>query len=102
MGMFQMKIMEQLLAFCAIHHAANLVIFADDDQANDLGIYRDFLPYKNPSVVSRGERTEIIISADPKTFDAWREFMEDITIKFRQTLWKGQKTNPAIQHYLRS
>ena len=102
MGVFQMKIMEQLLAFCVTHHAANLVIFADDDQANELGIYRDFLSHQNPTVVPKGERSEMIIPADPKTFDAWLEFMEDMTVKFRQTLWKGQKTNPAIQHYLRT
>jgi hypothetical protein len=78
-----------------------LGIFADDDQANKLEIYRDFLSHKNPTVVSRSEKTEMTIPADPQTFDAWLGFMEDTTIKFRQTLWKGQKTNPAIQHYLR-
>ncbi len=101
-GVFQMKIMEQLLAFCVTYHAANLVIFADDDQANELGIYRDFLSHRNQALASKSEKAEIIITAGSETFDAWLEFMEDITIKFRQTLWKGQKTNPAIQHYLKT
>ncbi|MGV8948238.1 MAG: hypothetical protein ACOH2E_02570 [Candidatus Paracaedibacter sp.] len=101
MGGFQMKIMEQLLAFCATRHAANLVIFADDDQASELGIYRDFLSHINPTVVSKGEGSEMTIPADQKTFDVWLEFMEVVTIKFRQTLWRDQKTNPAIQHYLK-
>lgn len=102
MGVFQMKIMEQLLAFCATHHAANLVIFADDDHTNKLGIYRGFLAHKNPTITPKNEKTEITIPADQKTFDAWLEFMEDMIIRFRQTLWRDQKTNPAIQHYLRA
>ena len=102
MGVFQMNIMEQLLAFCATHHAASLVIFADDDQANELGIYRNFLTHKNPTFTPKNEKAEITIPADQKTFDAWLDFMEEVTIKCRQTLWRDQKTNPAIQHYLRS
>jgi len=87
MVMFQLKIMEQLLLFCTTHHAANLVIFADDDQANELGIYRDFLAHKDQTFTPKIEKTKMTISADPETFGAWLYFMEEVTIKFRQTLW---------------
>ena len=102
MVMFQMKIMEQLLLFCATHKASNLIIFADDDQDKKLGIYRDFLKYLNQPPTTKGGKEEMIIPADQKAFEAWLDFMAEVTIKFRQTLWKGQKTNPAIQHYLKS
>lgn len=46
MVQFQMKILEQLLLFCATYHASTLVIFADDAQADDLGVYQDFLTYE--------------------------------------------------------
>lgn len=102
MGVFQMKIMEQLLAFCATHRAANLIIFADDEQANALEIYQDFLSHKIEPLTPKGEMAEITLTLNSGTVDAWLEFMEEVTIRFRQTLWRGQQTNPAIQHYLRS
>ena len=101
MGVFQMKIMEQLLAFCITHNAANLVIFIEDDQANELGIYRDFLNHENPTSTLKNENTEMTTPIDQKIFDAWIEFMEVVIAKFRQTLWREQKTNPMIQRYLK-
>jgi hypothetical protein len=100
--MFEMKIMKQLLAFCATHHASNLVIFSDDEQADGLEIYRDFLTYKDWTFTPIGEKREVIIPADRETLDDWNDFMEVIALRFRQTLWREQKTNPAIQHYLQS
>ena len=102
MVIFQMNILKQLLLFCAAHNASNLVIFADDAEAGELGIYRDFLYHKVQTSKPNGDNTEMIIPADRETFDAWMDFMEDVTIRFRQILWTGQKTNPAIHHYLKS
>lgn len=48
------------------------------------------------------EKTEIIILTNRKIFDRWIDFMHDIAMRFRQFLWKERKTNPAIQHYLKS
>lgn len=101
MGVFQMKIMEQLLAFCITHKAANLVIFIEDDQANELGIYRDFLNHENLTSTLKNENTEMTIPIDQKIFDAWVHFMEVVIAKFRQTLWREQKTNQMIQRYLK-
>lgn len=101
MVVFQMRILEQLLLFCATHQAATLVIFADDAQAEELEIYRDFLVSREEVLTPAGEKTEMILPADRKTFDAWIDFMGDITTQFRQTLWQAQKTNPAIKKYLK-
>lgn len=97
---FQMKILEQLLLFCATHYASKLVIFVDDAQADELEIYRDFLAYEDQTITPQGEKTEMIIPADREAFDQWIDFMEDVTIKFRQTLWREQKNNLAIRQYL--
>lgn len=101
MVMFQMRILEQLLVFCATHQASTLVIFADDAQAEELEIYRDFLVSQEEVLTPAGEKTEMVIPADRKTFDAWVDFMGDVTSQFRQTLWQAQKTNPAIKNYLK-
>ncbi|MGV8947665.1 MAG: hypothetical protein ACOH1N_14655 [Lutibacter sp.] len=101
MVQFQMKILEQLLLFCATHNASSLVIFADDVQADDLGVYQDFLTYEDQTFTSKGEKTEMVIPADRETFDAWIDFMDQTNGKFKQSLWRDQKTNPIIRQYLK-
>lgn len=98
---FQIKILEQLFLFCATHYASTLVIFADDAQAEDLGIYEDFLAYEDQTLTSSGEKTEMVIPADRQTFEAWLDFMQKTTVDFQQTLWHDQKTSPAIRRYLK-
>lgn len=102
MVQFQMKILEQLLLFCASHYASTLVIFADDAQADDLGVYQDFLTYEDQTLTSKGEKTEMVIPADRETFDAWIDFMDDINRKFQQSLWHDQRSNPVIRQYLKN
>lgn len=102
MGVFKMNLMEQLLLFCVTHHASNLVIFADDEQRDGLGIYLDFQNYQGITPAPNVEKTGMVIPIGTETFDAWVDFMEGVTIKFRQTLWRAQRTNPAIYHYLKS
>lgn len=99
---FQMKILEQLLVFCATHDAVNLVIFADDLQAEALGIYQDFLAYKDQTLTAQGEKTEMIIPADYQTYDAWIDYMEKMNLEFHQALWREQRSNPAIRRYLKA
>jgi hypothetical protein len=99
---FQIQVLEQLLLFCATHYASELVIFADDDQADTLGIYQDFLTYKDQTLTHKGEKTEMVIPADRETFDAWVDFMDEINRKFQQSLWHDQKTNPVIRKYLKN
>lgn len=102
MVQFQMKILEQLLLFCASHYASTLVIFADDAQADDLGVYHDFLTYEDQTLTSKDEKTEMVIPADRETFYAWIDFMDDINRKFQQSLWRDQRSNPTIRQYLKS
>lgn len=102
MVQFQIKILEQLLLFCATHYASTLVIFADVAQADTLGVYQDFLTYKDQRPINKGEKTEMVIPADRKTFEAWVDFMREITTNFYQILWHDQGSNPVIRRYLKS
>lgn len=99
---FQMKILEQLLLFCANHHASKLIIYTDDAQAEELGIYQDFLIYQDQTCTENGEQMEMIISTDQQTFDAWVDFMKETNLKFQQELWREQRSNPTIRDYLKS
>ena len=98
---FQMKIMEQLLLFCGNHSANTLVIYTDDVQAEELEIYYDFLGQKDQVINERGEVTELIIPSHREAFDNWIDFMDEVNLKFRQTLWSEQSTNPTIREYLK-
>ena len=112
MGVFQMSILKQLFLFCEAHTASKLVIFTDDAEANELKIYRDFLAQKIQKPTTTGEKwgykwgespgIGMLIPISPETFGAWLSFAESATIRFRQILWREQKTNPAIHYYLKS
>ena len=117
MGVFQMSILKQLFLFCEAHTASKLVIFTDDAEANELKIYRDFLATQqgqNPTATREkwggqwgykwGESPGIgmLIPVSPEVFSAWLSFAETTIIRFRQVLWREQKTNPSIHYYLKS
>ncbi|MGV8947885.1 MAG: hypothetical protein ACOH2E_00725 [Candidatus Paracaedibacter sp.] len=99
---FHTQILEQLFLFCANHYASELMIFADDNQADALGVYHDFLTYKDQTLTHKGEKTEMVIPADRETFDAWIDFMDEINMKFQQALWREQKSNLVIKKYLKT
>jgi hypothetical protein len=102
MVQFQMKILEHLLLFCAKHNASHLVIYMDDDQVEGFGIYQDFLIHQDPTWTKNGEQTEMVIPANKETIDDWMVFMAATTLGFEQELWREQRSNPAIRHYLKS
>lgn len=98
---FQMKIMEQLLLFCATHYASKLVIFADDILADEFEIYREFLSSRESTLAQNEKAEELTIPSNSQIYDEWIEFMDDVTLKFRQTLWQDQRTNPIVRQYLK-
>jgi hypothetical protein len=99
---FQMNVLEQLFMFCANHNASQLTIYMDDAQAEGFGVYRDFLVYSDENPTDNEEQTEIIIPTDPKTFGKWLTFMQRTNFEFEQDLWREQRLNPAIRHYIKS
>jgi len=99
---FQIKILEHLLLFCANHYASKMIIFADDGQAEALGVYHDFFFFFYQTLTFKGEKTEMVIPADPTTFDACIDFMQKIAMDFRQTLWREQRSNPIIRQYIKN
>lgn len=101
MAQFYMKILKQLFIFCATHYASTLVIFADGDQADDLGIYRDFLTHEDQTIILTGGKIEMIISTNQEAFEAWMGFMQKAAVDFQQTLWREQRDNPIIRRYLK-
>ncbi len=99
---FQMKILEQLLLFCGEYSVSELIIYTDDAQAEELGIYQDFLTHQDQTLTSKGEKTEMVIPTDSDTFDEWIDFMDEVNLKIGQELWREQRFNPTIRAYLKS
>jgi hypothetical protein len=99
---FHMNIMEKLLLFCGEHDASGLIIYVDDAQAEELGIYENILTYQEQTLSELGEKTAMVIPAHSGAFDKWVDFMEETTRRLHQTLWLEQRFNPAIRAYLKS
>lgn len=97
---FQMRILKELLEFCINHYAAKLVIYLDDEQAEDFGIYQDFLVYDDQIQDQDSGITKMIIPVDSDIYCDWIDFMDQAMLRFQQTLWQNQRKNPAIRHYL--
>jgi hypothetical protein len=102
MVQFQMTILEHLLLFCAKHDASHLVIYMDDDQVEGFEIYEDFLIHQDPTWTKNGEQTEMVIPTNRETINEWMVFMAATTLGFEQELWREQRSNPVIRHYLKS
>ena len=99
---FQMKVLEQLFLFCTNHNASQLTIYMDDAEAEGFGVYDDFLSHYDEALTENGEKTEMVIPTDRESFDKWLAFMGEMNLKLEQNLWREQRTNPAIRHYLKS
>lgn len=99
---FQMKVLEQLFMFCADHNASQLAIYMDDDQAEGFGIYQDFLIYCDETLTENGEKTVMVIPTDRESFDKWRRFMAETSLRFEQDLWREQRFNSTLRRYLLS
>lgn len=98
---FQMNILQQLLKFCDSHRVSKLIIYADDDYYDYLGIYREFVSYGTLNPADLGNN-ELIFTVDPQIICDWTDYMDQMNISFRQTLWQHQKRNFAIKNYLRA
>lgn len=99
---FQMKIFEQLLLFCTTHYASSLVIYTDDAAAEDLGVYRDFITYREQNDLENEESSELVVPVSQEIYADWMNYMNQLCLKFRQTLWQDQRKNLAIKNYLKS
>jgi len=99
---FQMNVLEQLFLFCTTHEASQSTIYMDDDQAEGFGILQDFLIYCDETLTENGEKTEMLIPTDQESFTKWQNFMEKTNLTIEKDLWREQRSNRAIRHYLKS
>lgn len=98
---FQMKLLQQLLSFCDEQNASELIIRIDEGEEEAFGIYQEVVSYADKVPGKDGQVTEIVISTNSETLDHWAKFMNEVSQSFRQTLWRDQRTNHAIQAYLK-
>lgn len=98
---FQMKILKQLLLFCDSYNVANLIIRTDKDQAEKLNVYREVVIYENQVPARTGMLAEMIIRTNQNTLKQWTNYMDEIGIRFRQTLWQDHRDNLAVREYLK-
>jgi hypothetical protein len=99
---FQMQILEHLFAFCAVQNVENLIIRTTEEQFAGLGIYEEFIKYVDQIPTKQGMDVEITILVHSNSLTECGEFMDNMIMQFRKTLWKEQRTNPAIRDYLKA
>jgi hypothetical protein len=88
--------------FCLTHHAIQLVIYRDDTQAEGFEIYHHFLMHHDQAFMGNGGQLDMIIPSNHQTADHLIDFMKETNLKFCQELWRAQRFNPTIRHYLQS
>ena len=99
---FQMKVLEQLMLFCAEKLADTLVLIMDYDQAEVLEIYGHCKMVQKKISTPQGKKIQMIIDTRIDQYDAWVELMEETKLKFSQNLWSEQRSSPVIKNYLKT
>lgn len=100
MVQFQLKILEQLLLCCDEKDATHVVLTLNNDNYDDLEIYRHFAISEKQVSTEAGEQMEIVISTDIETYDELVDFMDAFDADFKKTLWRNQRHSPAFRKYL--
>jgi len=101
MALFRIKILEQLLLFCANCNAIKLTIYADVLEANQLKDFNDFIVQKDQVTTYRGESTAFMIPTDRATYDKVIERMKQMSTDFQDFLYKNQHKDHVIQQYIK-
>lgn len=98
---FHMKILEQLLVFCANHNALKLVIHVDPLEGAPLEAYKEFAVHTDQIITHKGRMTALVIPTDKATYDKLIDHIDQIITDCREMLWEDQHNNPIIQQYLK-
>lgn len=99
---FYLNLLESLFLFCEEQNANGLILNVDDNCLDAIEIYRNFIATETQTMTAKGEQTQIVIPTDVETYDELIDFIEKINQDFRQTLWRNQKENPIMRHYLKT
>jgi hypothetical protein len=99
---FHVHILNNLFLFCAARKANKLIIRAMEGHFHGLGIYEDFIEHVDKVPTKKGMAMDITIPFQAQSLVECDEFTDDITRKFRKTLWQDQSGNSAIRDYLKA
>jgi len=98
---FQLKVLEQMLLFAENRDADHIMLTFSSDALEYREIYSPFATCEEETETKTGPGIEMLISTDVETYDELVDFMDSTERKFRQILWREQKTNPAFREYLK-
>lgn len=99
---FYLDILESIFLFCEEKNARGLILTIDDSCNEAIEIYRNFISSETQVSTEKGTQTQIVISTNHLAYDDLIDFIEKIDHDFHQTLWRHQKDNPSMRHYLKS
>lgn len=101
LSQFHIKILEQLLIFCANHNALKLVIYANPLEVAALESYKEFIVHTDQVLTHQGRKAAFVIPTNRVTYDKLIDYIEKMSAGFREMLGKDQHDNPIIRQYLK-
>lgn len=99
---FYLNLLKSLFLICKEENTNGLVFNVDDHDQDLLEIYRNFIMAEAQVMTSKGEQTQIMISATAEAYDKLMDLIEKVNQDLHQTLWRNHKDNPIFRIYLKS
>jgi hypothetical protein len=99
---FYLKVLEALILFCEDKSTGGLTLTVEESYFDLVEIYEDFITAQTQVITEEGEKTQIVIPTNVGVYDKLIDFMDQFNRDFNRTLWRDQRQNPAIRHYLKS
>ncbi len=97
---FYLKVLEQLLQFCANHNAAKLVLHVSCPKASALEFYKPFVAHTE-ALTYNAREVALTIRPDRVLYEKLMIYMDTLSREFQQTLQEEQGDDPMVQQYLK-
>lgn len=97
---FHLKVLEQILRFCANHNATRLIICVSSSQSSALQFYRPIIAHTETLACHARKDTLLTIHPDRATYEKLILNMHDLGREFQDMLEEEKLNNPIIQQYL--
>ena len=97
---FHMQILKNLLLFCLSCKIQTLIIYTNENQAKQLGVYEDFIKHMDNVPLKNRIGVRLMIPVNAKVLEQCNNLIDDIVSRFRRMLWEGKASNSAMWDYL--
>ena len=98
---FQLKVLEQLLTFCANHNALKLVIHMEPTEILHVSAYKEFVVHTEQILTHQGKKAALVIPTDQVTYGKLLDEMEETSKNYQEVLEEVAEHDPMVQQYMK-